>query len=61
MIFSYSQTASRPVAAVMALAFVAAFWLPTVSSPAQAADAVNSARSEHALVVIVAPAAPALM
>lgn len=61
MLFSNSLCASRPVAAVLALAFVAAFWLPTISSPARAANVVPSAGSEHALVVIVAPAAPTLM
>jgi len=61
MIVSNSQSASRSVAVILALAFVAAFWLPTVSSPVQAAGAASSQQAEHAVLVIVAPAAPVLM
>jgi len=58
MIFSQSQKASRPVAAVLAMAFVAAFWLPTISTPAEAAD---TPVSDRAVLVIATPVAPALM
>jgi hypothetical protein len=58
MIFSNPQIASRPVAVVLAMAFVAAFWLPTISTPAEAAATTVSSR---AVLVIAAPVAPALM
>lgn len=58
MIFSNPQKASRPVAAVLAMAFVAAFWLPTVSTPAEAAD---TSVPDQTVLVIAAPVAPALM
>ncbi|GFE73101.1 MULTISPECIES: hypothetical protein [Novosphingobium] len=67
--FSPAQAASRPAAAMLSLAFVAAFWLPTISTPAHAAPAAEAAvheapQSEAAFgnrIVIAAPVAPALM
>jgi len=54
---------------MLSLAFVAAFWLPTISTPAHAAPAAEAAvheapQSEAAFgnrIVIAAPVAPALM
>ena len=65
MIFSTTQAASRPFAIVLSLAFVAGFWLPTISTPAHAADTAvhETAPRDGAVtrIVIAAPAAPALM
>ena len=54
------QAASRPAAVVMALTFMAAFWVPTLSSPSQAA-AVQAAASVRGDAIVVGYVAPTLM
>ncbi|WP_395330222.1 hypothetical protein WBP06_17285 [Novosphingobium sp. BL-8H] len=60
---SLMHKASRPLAVALAVMFMTAFWLPTVSTPAKAADVMPAAAqtSLHVTIVVAAPAAPALM
>ena len=57
------QKASRPLAVALAVMFTAASWLPTVSTPAEAADRqpASAESGTHMTIVIAASAAPALM
>ncbi|TCM37691.1 hypothetical protein ACLIMP_04035 [Novosphingobium aerophilum] len=56
MTLSNTSSASRPLAVVLAAVLMAAFWLPTVSTPAEAA-----ATAGNDVIVLAAPITPALM
>ncbi|QDK34594.1 hypothetical protein [Sphingomonas sp. IC081] len=60
---SQMHKASRPLAAGLAALLTTAFWLPTVSAPAEAADhrPIVAETGTHVTIVIAAPSAPALM
>ncbi|TCM18805.1 hypothetical protein EDF56_104339 [Novosphingobium sp. PhB165] len=61
---SQMQKASRPLAVALAIVFTGAFWLPTLSNPAEAAArepmTVASPAATPATTIVVA-VAPALM
>ncbi len=63
MIQSQMQKASRPLAVALAVVFTTACWLPTVSTPAQAADRHPAPveAGTHLTIIVTAPVAPALM
>lgn len=60
---SQMQKASRPLAVALAVLFTTAFWLPTVSTPAEAADRqpASAEAGLHMTIVVAAPTAPVLM
>ncbi|WP_395392018.1 hypothetical protein WBP07_14255 [Novosphingobium sp. BL-8A] len=60
---SQMQKAYRPLAVALAVVFTTAFWLPTVSTPAQAADRspVKVEAGTHMTIILAAPVAPAMM
>lgn len=57
------QKPSRPLAVMLAVVFTTAFWLPTVSTPAQAADraSITLDAGTHMTIILPAPVAPAMM
>ncbi|MFC0683276.1 hypothetical protein [Novosphingobium clariflavum] len=60
---SQMHKASRPLAVALATLLTTAFWLPTVSTPAEAADhrPISAEASANLTIVIAAPSAPVLM
>jgi hypothetical protein len=57
---SQMQKASRPLAVALAIVFTGAFWLPTLSNPAEAAAREPMTVASPATTIVVA-VAPALM
>lgn len=60
---SQMQKASHPLAVALAVVVTGAFWLPTVSTPAEAADRqpVTVTAGTHLTIVVAATVAPTMM